>query len=265
MIRVFLVSALCSVAAHGAMRVIVTVIEQKSGRPVENLTAQDFSVLEEKTAKRVEGAEFARRPVDVMLLVDTSLVGEMVQPVASSFIGELKDKEQMAIVAFDSSAELIQDFTSSRELLSGALRKVKYGNSPKVLDALFAAMEGGFEHATYRRVVLLVTTGLEGYSRVNEREVIRLARKAGVSIYPVYAAGSGRSLLETLARQTGGASFHLRDMQRAGGSGSPAARILDVVRGHYVLTVAGNLGFGEKVKVEVRRPDKLLVSALPLD
>ncbi len=264
MSRVMILLLFWALAAPGAMRVIVTVIEQKSGRPVENLTARDFSVLEENTVKRVEGSEFARRPVDVMLLVDTSLVGGMVQPLASSFIGELKDKEQMAIVSFDSSAELIQDFTSSRELLAGALSKVKYGNTPKVLDALFAAMDGGFQHATYRRVILLVTTGLEGYSRVSEREVIRLARKAGVSIYPVYAAGAGRSLLENLARQTGGASFHLRDMQRAGG-GSPAARVLDVVRGHYLLTVAGNLGFGEKVKVEVRRPDKLLISALPLD
>jgi hypothetical protein len=29
--------------------------------------------------------------------------------------------------------------------------------------------------------------------------------------------------------------------------------------------LTGNLGLGEKLKVEVNRPEKLLVSALPLD
>ncbi|MBI3683835.1 MAG: VWA domain-containing protein [Acidobacteria bacterium] len=262
--KTLLLLLLCPAWLSAATRLLVTVIEPRSGKPVENLTSRDFSVLDDKTARSVESAEFSRKPVDVMLLVDTSLVGGMVQPVASSLIGELKDKEQMAVVSFDSSAEMIQDFTSSRPLLSEALDKVKYGNTPKVLDALFAAMDGGFEHATFRRIILLVTTGLEGYSSVSDREVIRLARKGGVSIYPVFASGYGRSLFENLARQTGGASFSLRDLGKTG-SGSPAVRIFEVVRGHYTVSVAGNLGLGERLKVEVKRPDKLFVSALPLD
>jgi len=247
------------------MHVLVTVVEQKTGRPIENLKAEDFIFLEDKLPRRVEAAEFARKPIDVMLLVDTSLVGAMVQPVASSLIGALKDKEQMSVVSFDSSTEMLQDFTSSHQLLESALGKVKYGNSPKVLDALFAAMDGGFEHAMFRRVILLVTAGLEGPSRLHEREIIRLARKSGVSIYPVYAAGSGRSLFETLARQTGGASFLLRELQKNAPGTSLAERIYDVVRGNYTLTITGNLGLGEKVKVEIKGQPKVLVSALPLD
>jgi VWFA-related protein len=259
----FVLGAAC--AAPAAMRILVTVVEQKTGRPVENLKADDFLVLEDKLPRKVEAAEFSRQPIDVMLLVDTSLVGGMVQPVASNLIGALNEKEQMAVVSFDSSTEMIQDFTSSHQLLEAALGKVKYGNSPKVLDALFAAMDGGFDHSTFRRVILLVTAGLEGPSRLHEREVIRLARKNGVSIYPVYAAGSGRSLFETLSRGTGGASFLLRELQKSAAGQSPAARIYDVVRGNYTLTITGNLGLGEKVKVEIKGQPKLQTSALPLD
>lgn len=194
-----------------------------------------------------------------MLMVDTGLVGGMVQPVAMSLIGELKEKEQMSIVSFDSSAEMIQDFTESRQALGAALAKVKYGNTPRVLDALYAAMDGGFDHATFRRVILLVTAGIDGGNRLHEREIVRLARKNSVSIYPVYAAGSSKSLFENLARQTGGASLHLRDLQKTGGSASPAARIFDVVRGAYTLTITGNLGLGEKVKVEIKGREKLNV------
>jgi von Willebrand factor type A domain len=258
-----------ALAAAGATKVIVTVVESRSGRPVTDIKAGEFSVMDDKTPLRVEGAEFSSGLIDVMLLLDTSLVGEMVQPVASSLVAQLQEKEQMAVVSFHTSADLIQDFTSSRELLSRAIASVKYGNAPLVLDALYAAIDGGFEHSSFRRVILLLTAGYEGRGRVSEREVFRLARKNGVSIYPVYVAGSGRWLFEILARQTGGASFNLRDMQRSGGGGpsgaSPGARIFDVLRAHYTLTLTGNLALGEKLKIEVKRPEKLFVSALPVE
>jgi Mg-chelatase subunit ChlD len=170
----------------------------------------------------------------------------------------------MAVVAFHSSADLIQDFTSSKELLARAVSQVKYGNSPRVLDALFAAIDGGFGSSSFRRVILLVTAGFEGPSRTSEREVLRMARRNGVSIYPVYATGASRSLFEALARQTGGASFSLRDMQKASNT-PPGPRIFEVLRSHYVMTLAGNLALGEKAKIEVKRPEKLSVSALVLE
>ena len=45
----------------------------------------------------------------------------------------------------------------------------------------------------------------------------------------------------------------------------PGPRIFEVARAHYMLTVTGNLSLGEKLKVEVKRPEKLFVSALPLE
>jgi VWFA-related protein len=250
--------------ALSATKLLVTVVEQRSGKPLTDLKAADFTVLDDRTPRQVEASEFSTGLMDVMLLLDTSLVGGMVQPVADNLIEQLQPKEQMAIVSFHSSADLIQDFTSSRELLRRAVGSVKYGNSPRLLDALYAAIDGGFQHTTFRRVLLVLTTGVEGPSRVSEREVLRLARRNGVSIFPVYMVGVERSLFETLGRQTGGASFNLRDMKRTL-SGPPGPRIFEVLRSHYTLTLTGNLSLGEKIKVEVRRPGRLLVSSLPLE
>jgi hypothetical protein len=159
---------------------------------------------------------------------------------------------------------LIQDFTASRDLLMRAVGGVKYGNAPRVVDALYAAMDGGFQGASFRRVILLLTTGFEGPSRMHEREVFRLARRNQVSIYPVYMGGGARSLFEALARQTGGASFNLRDMKRASDD-APGPRIFEVLRAHYTLTLSGNLALSEKMKIDVKRPEKLFVSALTLE
>ncbi len=262
--RRVLVLLLLAGALSAETKLTVTVIETKSGRPVKGLKAADFTVLEDKSPLKVESAEFTGTDVDVMLLLDTSLVGGAVQPAAADLISQLKDKEQMAVVAFHSSADLIQDFTSSSELLRRAVAGVRYGNSPRVLDALYATIDSGFEHATYRRVLVLLTTGYEGPSRTSERDVIRLARRNAVSIYPVFLTGTSKSMFENLARQTGGAIFSLRDMEKSNRTGI-GARIFDVLRSHYTVTLQGSLDLGEKVKVEVHRPEKLFASALALE
>ncbi len=250
--------------AFAATKVIVTVIDQKTGAPLKDLQAGDFNVVDDRTPRRVESAEFSAALMDVMLLLDTSLVGEMVRPLAEDLVAQLQPKEQMAVVAFHSAADLIQDFTSSRELLKRAIAGVRYGNNPHVLDAVYAAVDGGFESSSFRRVVLLLTTGFAGDSRVSEREVIRLARRNQVSIFPVYVVGAEKSMFEALARQTGGASFNLGAMRKGIGP-LPAPRIFEVLRSHYTLAVSGNLGLSDKLKVEVKRPGKVFVSALPLD
>jgi VWFA-related protein len=255
---------LLATALPGATRLVVTVVEPKSGEPVKGLKAQDFAIFDDKKPLRVEDSEFAQSTIDVMLLLDTSLIGQMVQPVAEMLIGQLQPKEQMAVVAFHSSADLIQDFTSSRQLLSRAVSQVKYGNTPHVLDALYASIDGGFQGSSFRRIILLVTAGAEGNSRVNEREVLKLARRNGVSIFPVYMRGYERSLFDLLARQTGGAYFNLRDMQKSGAK-DVGVKIFEVLRAHYMVTVGGNLSVGEKLRVEVKRPEKLFASALPVE
>ena len=258
--------ALCGWVAPlcAATKLLVTVVEPKYGALVTGLKAEDFTVLDDKTPRPVEAAEFARDNLDIMLLLDTSLAGGLVQPMVEKFVAQLQPKEQMAVVAFHSAADLIQDFTSSRELIMRSINQVKYGNEPHVVDALYAAIDGGFQSSVFRRVVLLLTSGVEGYSRTSDRDVMRLAQRNLVSIFPVYVVGNDRALLEQLARETGGASFNLRDMKKIGDD-QVGLRVFDALRSHYTLTMSGNLRLGEKLKVDVKGQQKLQVSALPLD
>ena len=124
---------------------MITVIDRRSGEPVTDLDKSDFTVKTSKVSRQVEACEFSKSVIDVMLLLDSSLMGGAVSPLANDLVKQLGEKEQMAIVAYHSSADLIQDFTSSANLLQRALSEVEFGNSPRLLDALYAASGEGFE------------------------------------------------------------------------------------------------------------------------
>jgi hypothetical protein len=71
-------------------------------------------------------------------------------------------------------------------------------------------------------------------------------------------------MFETIARETGGAIFSLNDLPK-NAAGQPGPRVFETVRRTYTVTVTGNLTLGDKVKVEVRTPQKVFTSILPLE
>jgi hypothetical protein len=74
-----------------------------------------------------------------------------------------------------------------------------------------------------------------------------------------------RSMLERLARQTGGAAISL-PQKAPRGQTSPAARVFEVMRSPYTLTLSGNLALGDRYKIEVKkRPERMFISGLPLE
>ena len=257
---------LLTATAWSETRLLVSVVDRRTAEPVTNLKADSFTVLDDRTPRQVTAAEYGSSLLDVMLLFDTSLVGEMVYPLGDAFIARLQQKEQMAIVAFAENADLIQDFTSSLQLLRNAVRKVRYGGKPRVLDAVYAAAEGGFSGAAGRKTMVVLSAGLEGDSRAPEREALQLARRNQISIFPVYVVGAERSLFERLARETGGAFFSARDLKLP--PPKLAERVYSALRGRYILTLAGNQALGERVRVEAAGAQpgtRLWASALPLD
>ena len=236
-------------SAWAQTKLQVTVVDRRTGEPMTGLTAANFAVLDDRTPRPVQAAEFAKVAIEVMLLVDTSLVGDVVYPLAGAFLDGLQEKEQMAVVSYASSAELIQDFTSSRELLRRAVRTVKFGNTPRVVDALYAAADGGFQNTIGRKVIVVLSAGVEGYSRTPERDVLKLCRSNQISIFPVYVVGAERSLFEKLARESGGAFFSARDLKLP--PPKLAARVYTVLRGRYILTLGDGRALGDRVRVEI--------------
>lgn len=254
------------VAAQEAI-LAVTVVDEKTGATVTGLGPERFEARDGNTSLRVESVREPREPLDILLLVDTSIVGDAVRPIASALIDLLQADETMALVGFDEGAELLQDFTSEKRLLDMALDRVEYGNTPRVQDALFAAIDGGFESSSGRRTIILLSAGAVARSGVAEAEVIQRARVKRVSIHTVFVRNDARSLLRRLALRAGGASFGAKRLKL---DPRPLAkRVMEAVRSPYELAVSGVFALGDRISVAVSgapgAKEKLTASALPLE
>ena len=253
--------------APAQTRVLMSAVDAKSGKPVRDLRASEIVITDEKAKRDVTELTTPKETVDVMLLLDSGLAGPLVQQLAFDLMEQIAEAEAMAVVSYDDTAQMIQDFTSSRPQLRQSISRIRYGNRPKVLDALMAAIGDGFDHATYRRVILLLTAGYEGNSLTSERDVVKFAQKRGVSIFPIYMASHMRGLFESLARQTGGAAFNLMSMAKDAKQDSrpPAQLIFEAVRNPYLATIRGNGGLSERMKIEAKRSERIFLSALPVE
>ena len=68
-ISLFILALLGALPLAAANRVSVTVVDAKSGKPALGLKAEDFTLFEDKLARKVDAAEFSTDVVDVMLLL----------------------------------------------------------------------------------------------------------------------------------------------------------------------------------------------------
>lgn len=239
----------------------VTVFDEKTGEPVKGLTAADFAVTDGNLSLTVESAEPSKGLLDVMLVVDASFLSDAIRPLVHPMIQGLPEGAQMALVAFDQAATLLQDFTNSKNQLTSAGQKMESGNNPRVLDALYAVLDDGFSNSPGRRVALVLSSGVEGNSRIRPPEIVDLARRRNVAVFVAYADNLDASLFEKLAEQTGGAWFPLKRLKL-----TPLASAQLIHRaladGSYVLDVSGVDRFGDRLKIEIPKLGKSNIKAV---
>ncbi len=231
-------------ALLAAVRVLVTVLDPESGLPISGLGAADF--LAPSPVMAVAAAE---EPLAVLLVLDNSAAGDGLRRTAGEIVARLTSRDVVALAPFQGGATA---FTGDRAAVGKALGELRFGGDPRLLDSLLTALDTGFPAGGYRKVVVLLTAGVEGPNRATESGVIHAARERGIALYPVYLHGSGRWSFPGMAKQTGGAAFWLREVRSA-------EAIVTAIRNPYLLTLQGGVG-----PIKVNGREKTFVSSLPL-
>jgi len=197
----------------------VTVKEKKTGRLIQNLTKKNFTVYEDGVKQEVTNCSSGEGPMTVVLLLennfrnrmytnyyDPTFAQEVFQSAAVFVQGFVKPKDFVAVVTFSMKPKVIQDFTGDGHLLSSAImsayRDTLNFSESNIYDALSFALLGGKAIQLYEEgagaseytglqeieghtAVLLISVGIDTFSRITYDKALKIASGAGVPIFTV--------------------------------------------------------------------------------
>ena len=219
------------------VRLPITVTD-KHGAFVSGLTQNDFLIFEDKVQQQIDSFTSEQNnnlPLNIAVLMDTSpsTAGKLrfEQEAAKNFIYTVvrPRKDRVLFATFDDQITLRQDFTDRIELLDRAVDAVKKpGTQTSLYDAVWEFCDEKMRSAQGRRALVVITDGVDTYSRANLNDAIDIAQRTETTLFAISTkAGlsgtvpgveSGQVLDKTdkelvrLSEETGGAAFFTGDM-----------------------------------------------------
>ncbi|MBZ0288739.1 MAG: VWA domain-containing protein, partial [Anaerolineae bacterium] len=202
--------------------VVVTAnVYDNLGQPVAGLTADNFRltgpVADLGTITSVRQVEDANLPVAVVLVIDvsTSMDGrpfEQAKEAARAFVNTIRDNDPVAIFAFSTRVQLVQDYTTDKATLLAAIDALPIGGQTSLYEAAFVGVQKAAEAESPRRAVILLSDGAQ-YDESGPPRAARgdAASEAVVRGVPVYTIGLGygtdRTFLIDLAQSTNARNY----------------------------------------------------------
>jgi VWFA-related protein len=198
------------ITLHGGTSVVLvpTLVTDVAGGPVFRLSASDFAIYDNGVEQKVHLDENVwGEHMSVVIAVqrghanDGTLdkvrrLGSLLYPI----VGE--GKGEVAVVAFDDTSQLKQDFTTDLDATSKALSQLAPGSyGCAVLDAITYSI--GLLDARpkeNRKVLFLVSGASDDGSKASTPEVMRRIERGNVLIYSAtYSPSVGTKMADTLA------------------------------------------------------------------
>jgi VWFA-related protein len=206
------------------------IAKNKRGQRVIDLRMDELQVFEDGVEQKITHFEReTRTPLRIGIILDTSNSArsrlsyekDAAQQFVDSVLRLGGSRNQAFLETYDASSSIVQDFTDDPDLLSDKIQELKSGGGKALYDAIYFAcrekmLKTGPPEET-RRILVVVSDGLDVQSQHTLNEAVSMARMTETMIYTVGTAAYGFSnpgdkFLEDMSTETGGyATFPLRD------------------------------------------------------
>ena len=248
---------------------LTVTVTDPGNRLVTGLDRRHFEVYEDKVKQTIEYFKDEDAPASVGIIFDTSgsMKGKLdrAREALRAFIRTSHDDDDFFLVGFNQRANLLAEFTDGNTLTS-KLSLVDPRGQTALYDAVYLGLEKVKQGRHQKRALLLISDGQDNSSRYSYNELRKALKEANVQIYCIgivevrrAANGTldlqGQSILEEIARVTGGKAFFPRvaaELEDA------TTRIALELRHQYsigyVPTNAQRDGQWHKIKVRVKPP-----------
>lgn len=169
------------------------VIDRKTKRVIGDLTKDDFEVSEDGVKQQISYFSRDELPLSIMLMLDVSgsvrPIIHQIRDGALTALQRLKSEDQVAVIAFGTTSELVQVFTKDRSLVS---QKIEAATATDRLGSgtlLGPALDSAAVHMrkaptqTSRRVIIIVTDNIALVPGREEKAIIEDLFDTGTVVY----------------------------------------------------------------------------------
>ena len=245
------------------MVLVPVTVTDHNGKTVEGLRAADFKVLEDQVAQPIVSFTSEDAPCSVGLVLDIS--GSMrnsleaAKGVAQAFFQAANPQDEFLLLTVSTQPDTLTGFTSDIADLEESIGRTSPGGMTALIDTVYLGLNRMRKARNPRRALLVLSDGMDNYSRYSKGELMREALEADVQIYTIIVgnnSGGGPSggapfrpsmvgkpidqareregplVLEELAEKTGGLHFRAQSDSDAKEAAMKAGRAL---RNMYVI------------------------------
>ncbi len=176
-----------------SLQVLVT--DQK-GNVVTGLKPENFTIYEDNVKQEITNFSPIEANITVVMLVEYSRqVQYFLYEVWNAIYGfaeSLRQGDWVAVIGYDMRPTILCDFTQDRSKLQDALRRFNFPafSESNLSDALIDTLDR-VEEVEGKVAILLVSTGLDTFSKHTYDEALKKCKAANAS---VYAIGLGQNL-----------------------------------------------------------------------
>lgn len=169
--------------------ITATVIDE-SDKYVEDLTAEDFRVVEDGQEQTISFfSHESQIPISLGVLIDTSgsLQDKLHQGLQTmrTIASTLSPADEMFVMTFDSHVTLKQRFTNDPEEMQRSLRDIHAHGETAVYDAIANGLREMQTAKHQKRILLLITDGFDTKSRITADQAENLLKVSNVLLYAI--------------------------------------------------------------------------------
>jgi VWFA-related protein len=263
----------------------VAVLDNK-GNFIPKIPRGNFRILEDNVPQQISDFNMGEAPMTVCMVIEFSNLYQQywsytwyqTLQAAYGFLETLTPEDYVAVVAYDLRSEILSDFSADKRAAYEAMARLRIPafRESNLYDAVVDTAER-MQEIEGRKAILLLSTGVDTFSKLTFDKTRRALQNAGV---PIYAVGLMQMIREmydargwlapetrldflqadnqmrTFAKETGGMSFFPRF---EGEMPSIFRQISSSLRNQYVLTYqpsnTARDGKVRRIKVELVDPE----------
>jgi len=227
-------------------------------RPLIELHKSNFRIFEDDAEQDIASFSISDAPVSVGLVFDSSRSMKSSiddsRAAVEQFMQTSAPEDEFLLVRFSDKPELLTPFTHDADQISRLLSLPNAHGFTALLDAICLATQQMHRASNPRKVLLVLTDGVDNNSRYSEHELERLLREGDVRVYAI-GLFQRPEFLEKIAAETGGRAIWVRRLSDLPDAIQALSR---QIRSEYVIGYMSkrpeNDGKYHKVRVAVEPP-----------